>query len=186
MNLESNPSSRASSLGPTPNTSTQASTITPMTMPALNHANSILRRHTKKFTAEGREEQAYKRISLPPASDAVCVAPMDHQHNHNHLHPAVKGSKRPQSIFQSFPNTPMASRGASEYSFSETEDEGPGPNDQEWGMARGAGRREEDGPETWAGELWRRIKFRSRKVWRVIRRIAKRVGSFVCRHRLLS
>lgn len=179
LNLDSDSASRASSLGATPTqpTSTEStSKRTPTTAPALNHANSILRRHTRKSTSQQRDQQASKRISLPPASDAVCVAPLDHQHQHSRAKHSTR-SKRPQSIFQSFPNTPMASRGASEYSFSEAEDEYTG--EREWGMARGTGRREEDEPETWVGEQWRRGKMRGHKFWRIIRRLAKRIDSFV-------
>lgn len=90
----------------------------------------------------------------------------------------LSNKKRPQSIFQSFPNTPIPSRGVSVHEAA-SDDEGAG-HDAEWGhMARGGGRREQDGPETAMGEKWTSAKLKIKKVCKTVKRIAKRINAFV-------
>ena len=85
--------------------------------------------------------------------------------------------KRPQSIFQSFPNT----ANPSEVGSDDEEDRRRAENEDEWGAERGAGRPEEDGPESAMGERWRSIKRKCGKGAMRIGRIAHRIGDFVSR-----
>ena len=96
--------------------------------------------------------------------------------NNKHLAGAKKtrASRRPQSIFQSFPNTANPSEVGSD-----DEEDRQGENEDEWGAERGAGRREEDGPESAMGERWAAIKRKCGKGAMRVGRIAHRIGDFV-------
>lgn len=83
--------------------------------------------------------------------------------------------KRPQSIFQSFPNT----ANPSEVGSDDEDDSRRAENDDEWGAERGAGRREEDGPESAMGERWAAFKRSCGKGAMRMGRIANRIGDFV-------
>ena len=78
---------------------------------------------------------------------------------------------RPQSIFQSFPNTPSRSHRTSVYSSEESEDEDE--VDEEWGVEHGVGRKADE----W--EWWESVKRKTGKVWRPIRRTGRRIGEFM-------
>lgn len=97
--------------------------------------------------------------------------------------------KRPQSIFQSFPNTPLPSNRNSVYNSEEEDDEtetesrrlirGGGEEDEEWGAERGIGNKK----ESWLGDIWsERLNYCVRKlnkVWKPIEKFFKRIGDFV-------
>ncbi|KAK4701246.1 catalase, partial [Phenoliferia sp. Uapishka_3] len=95
-----------------------------------------------------------------------------------------KKHKKAQSIFQSFPNTPIPSTrtsvagtsGGSENDDSDEEEE-----DEEWGERRGVGRRDED-MDIFEGAWrvrWERTKRVTAKVWRPIRKVGMRIGEFM-------
>ena len=93
--------------------------------------------------------------------------------------------RKSRSIFQSFPNTPVASARTSENGAS---DEGPqgddsdeDEDDAEWGERRGVGRRDEDVEifdGVWALR-WIRLKRKTAVVTRPVKKVAKRIGAFV-------
>ncbi|KAM0750887.1 auxin efflux carrier [Meredithblackwellia eburnea MCA 4105] len=95
-------------------------------------------------------------------------------------------SKRPRSIFQSFPNTPIPSTrnsvhgGSSEGDVSDVDDD-EDDEDAEWGVRRGVGRRDED-DEIFDGVWvvrWRKFRRRAMIVGRPVGRVAKRIGEFM-------
>ncbi|GAA5906499.1 hypothetical protein JCM5296_003785 [Sporobolomyces johnsonii] len=99
--------------------------------------------------------------------------------------------KKRARIFQSFPNTPIpsvysSSRANSVYADGDEDEDEDGDedgemsefgdaDDREWGARRGVGRK-------WLGEkgpVWRAGKALRRRVWRPVRKVAKKVGDFM-------
>lgn len=133
---------------------------------------AIRSKSRNRLSVDATLRSATERATLTLSAAAVVDTPTK-QHATLRSHAGRKG--RPQSIFQSFPNTPMASHHPSEVG---SDDERDG-DDEEWGGRRGAGRREEDGPETVWGERWRSLRGRLVKVRKVVGKIATRIGDFV-------
>lgn len=105
--------------------------------------------------------------TTPSTATSVTVKPLQTPNGSVRFHANDERHRRPRSIFQSFPNTPVPSSRATSAYGSEDEDD------------FGTVRRVQDGPASRAGERWQTFKARVRKAMKPVKRGWKRLNDFV-------
>ncbi|KAK4046088.1 hypothetical protein OIV83_006368 [Microbotryomycetes sp. JL201] len=108
------------------------------------------------------------------SSEATVVAGSNGQAQPNVTQGKQKKSDR---IFMSFPNTPIPSQyGGSDAGGDDDEEFDDDEHDDEWGARRGVGRSAVDGNDS---EFWSRFRAKTARVARPLKKIGKKIGSFM-------
>ncbi|KAM0787827.1 hypothetical protein ACM66B_003881 [Microbotryomycetes sp. NB124-2] len=126
---------------------------------------------------EGDGARAWRDKRRQQGSEATVVAngTPDRRARANTDSAAAQGKqKKSERIFMSFPNTPIPSQYGGSDAGDDDDDEDN--HDDEWGARRGVGRRAVDGNDS---EFWSRFKAKTARVARPLKKVAKKIGSFM-------